>query len=114
MSKSATLTISYGLSGDGIGAMPVAATVTNAASVTPTRIALSAGDNTLTAPSGVTVNGVLLLPPSTSTNAKTVKAASGDTNTGYWTNQPIVYPVTAGNPVHINSTGSEAVDVYFF
>ena len=61
-----------------------------------------------------TTTGVLLLPPPVSSNAKTVKGASGDTGLANWTNQAIVIPATAGETIYVLSAGVETLQAAFF
>lgn len=83
---------------------------TNAAA--PTVAVLSSGNNTITAPSGVTVNGCLVVPPPSSTNTKIYKGIAGDTGfTG--TFQPVLVPVAAAGTFVINAAAGETVVLVF-
>ncbi len=78
---------------------------------------LVAGNVTIQVPpSSFTVQGCLIIPPPGSTNAKTLKGASGDTGFGggAWTAAPAMVPCVAGGTFVIVSAGSEQVLLVWF
>ena len=86
-------------------------TPTNTNAPPPSAAQLQPGNNVIYVPQGFTVNVAMIRSPSTSTNAKTAKVQSSDANSGSWTNQPIVYPVTGLSTFAIYSTGTETVEI---
>lgn len=66
-----------------------------------------AGDVQVLVPAGVTVNGVWIKPPPNSTNAKTIRNQVGDSQSPPFTNQPVMYPCTAGGSFWLHSAGQE-------
>jgi|SRR6185437_2589554 len=86
-------------------------TPTNTNAPPPTIVQLSSGDNAIAVPSGFTANVAFIRPPSTSSNAKTVKAVSGDSNSGAWTSAPVVYPVSGLSSFYVHSAGSETLEI---
>ena len=113
MAKTATTTDQTIISGDEITLATYARVqAANANAPPPTSVSLSAGNNTVTVPSGFTVNVVKVFPPSGSSNTKTYKGVTGDT--GFvGTSQVVTLPVTAGGTFVINSTGGEVVDLVY-
>lgn len=113
MAKTAVPTTQVVVSGDAMGSSSFGQT--NAANTNcppPTFAALSAGNNTVTVPSGFTVNQATIFPPPASTNTKVYKGVSGDTGfTG--TFQAVQVPVAAGGTFVINSVGSETVQIVY-
>jgi hypothetical protein len=84
----------------------------NSNAAPPLQAVLQPGNNTIVLPSSTyTINALFMRPPSTSTNAKTVKAATGDSNTGAWTSQFAVVPVAGLSTIVVYSTSTEAIDI---
>jgi hypothetical protein len=81
-------------------------------------LTLAAGNNTIIAPAGC-VNGIWVIPPAGSANAKIFKGASGDTGIGGGgggNNNPAswaFFPVAAGGTLIINSAGVEVVTLVY-
>lgn len=114
MAINATILVTYTASGALGGADQITnsmSTATNTNAPPPSAAQLQAGNNIILVPTGFTVNVAFIRPPSTSSNGKTAKAVTGDSNTGAWTNDPIIYPVTGLTQFIINSTGSETVEI---
>ena len=79
----------------------------------PQAYTLQAGFNALVIPSGYTVSRVQLMPPSGSTNAKTVKGVTGDTGLAGWTAGSVTLPAVAGSTVGVLSAGIETLTAAF-
>lgn len=113
MSKTSSYACSVTGTGDGLSQVFSSPTFTNTSSpLKHDLVSLTTGANTLTPPTGATI--VCIVPPVTSTNAKTIKGITGDTG---FTMGPAV-PFWSGLPAApvafvVTSAGSEAVDVYW-
>lgn len=112
MAKTATLSTTVTVTGDAMVAGTFTPTniAANINAPPPTLQQLSAGNNTVTVPTGFTVNGCMVIPPSGSSNSKTYRGIAGDTGfTG--TSQQVLVPLTSMANFVINSTGSETVQL---
>src|SRR5580700_184359 len=83
-------------------------TNTNAPGMPLEQIALIAGNNTINLPAGTQY--VVMSPPSTSTNAKTLKGVAGDTGFPLSANLAAIIPVANGTTsIIVGSAGAETV-----
>lgn len=111
MAKTGATTISLSVSGDGIGQDTWSNTNTNVAAPGggPFPVALTAGDNVLTPPTGSQY--FTLIPSSTSTNAKKISNLASATNALKINPAlPICIPVTAAlDTICVNVAANETV-----
>jgi hypothetical protein len=77
MSKTNVATITVTVSGDGFTGPVFSNSYTNTGGTAPGSVTLAAGFNTVSVPA--TATAVLIVPPPTSTNVKTLKGITGDT-----------------------------------
>lgn len=87
MSKTAIASLSVNVQGDGVSLTQSFAN-TNAAAAAPDAQTLAVGNNTITVPTGVTVQGVTIVPPTQSAVSKTLKGVAGDTGIALATSVP--------------------------
>jgi len=114
MSINATILVTYTAVGALGGTDQIVNSMTTPANTNappPSAAQLQAGNNQILVPQGFTCNVAFIRPPGNSTNAKTAKAVSGDTNTGSWTSAPIIYPVSGLTSFYIASAGTETVEI---
>jgi hypothetical protein len=114
MAKKSTITLSTTTSGDGISTtyVPPGAPIVNntAPAGGPIQVALSAGDNTLTVPSGAT--SLLIVPDAASVIVKTLKGIGGDTGFTIAPAAPTLLGLPAGaTTVLLNASAGETVTV---
>ena len=120
MSKTATVDIVVNVQGDGTNESwrlstyaPISLTDSPGTRVS---IALSAGFNSIPlmlSADGGKPNYFLALPPSTSTNVKTLKGVTGDTGKSF-TAQPFLIPIqSTDTAIGITSTTNETIMGYF-
>lgn len=96
MSKTASITTTWSISGDGLTGSD-SATITNAASEAPTSLAFaSASFSAVAIPTGAL--GVLIRPPPSNTQTLTIKGVTGDTG----------IPISASSPTKLDFTGIAA------
>ena len=106
MAKTAQLSVTFNLTGDGFGGAAVAmAPAANTNAPPPGAAQLTAGANTVLVPSGYTVVGCVIFPPAASVNSKTLKGVTGDTGITGWSNSPLIVPATAGGTFVIQNVG---------
>lgn len=110
MSKTATLTQQYQLTGDGDSIVDSAVT-TNSAASPPSIVSLTATDNAVTVPAGATT--ATLKPPIGSSNVKSVKALAADSNPGGWTTQTVTYPCAGLASFYVHSAGAETLEIWW-
>jgi hypothetical protein len=115
MSKTVTIAVSCGCSGDGIVQYtytPQASPLQNsaAAEAIPSQLVLGTGSTTVTVP--VTAKQALIVPlnPTTNTNAKTVKTTMGDVGISF-ANTPVLIPVVGGTSLYFTATAAETLDI---
>lgn len=119
MSKTATLTATLSISGDGVNESDViiGPLVISPSPALRTIISLSPGANTVTIPTGAgAVSYCLLIPPSNSVNSKVLKGVTGDTGVQLITSSPMLLPaLTFASPTTfvITSGGFETLTVYW-
>lgn len=109
MSEAATITIKVAGAGDFTFSWS-SATLSNAAS--PLRqdaVALSTGANTLTPPTGCAF--ALLVPPTTSAIAKTLKGITGDTGVPLAPAQPTMLSLATAAAFVITASAGETIKV---
>lgn len=114
MSKTVITTLSISASGDGISAFSYSDGGATNASVTGgimQSVSLTAGANTLTPPSWAL--RAIIVPASSSTNAKTLKGVSGDTGIPLAVAEATKIALASASSFVINSTGSENITVYW-
>lgn len=114
MSKSVITTLSVSASGDGISAFTYSdGGFTNAAATggIMQSVSLTAGANTLTPPSWAL--RALIVPASSSTNAKTLKGVSGDTGIPLAVAETSKIALASAASFVVNSTGTEVITVYW-
>jgi hypothetical protein len=116
MAKTSSASIGVTVTGDGVSnsfvppGSPMQNTAAPSGGTTP--LVLAAGNNVVTLPAGA--KGVVISPPITSTNAKTIKGVAGDTGIGILAGSPIMLTFVAGTTVFsINSTGIETVNLHW-
>jgi hypothetical protein len=112
MSKTASLTLTLSLSGDGFAASPIfATTVTNLSGIVPGSVATSAGFTTIAVPSAAI--GVVIVPPVGSTLVKTYKGITGDTGIATDPAGPVFFKWTPGQIASFGvlSTGAETLSL---
>lgn len=113
MAKTSNTSIGVTVSGDGIENtyVPRGSPVENTSAPQggPVRLSLSAGNNSITIPTGAI--GAVFSPPTTSTNVKIVKGVNGDTGVTVRNADPFMLTFGAGATLVINSVGSEDLDV---
>lgn len=109
MSKSSSTQITVTTTGDGVTATdsPPAITSTNSPAGGPLKVSMASGDNTLTFPSGGA--GLLIIPPTDSTTAKTLKGAGGDTGIKMYPSKPLLYWFKSGETSIILNVGADEV-----
>lgn len=114
MSKVSSVSIAGSVNGDGISETFGAFNITNltAPGGVPQNVSLSSGNNTLTPPAGA--QWVLIVPPTVSTVAKTIKGVAGDTGIPIAPAAPFLWglPASPGSFV-INAASAEVVQVYW-
>lgn len=120
MSKTASLTITVSITGDGLNPLTYSTSFDNSngfGAQGPYALALSAGFNSLTAPTNATTppKFVILKPASTSTNTKTIKGVTGDTGPAAlaWTSQLVILPMGSAGAWGITATAGETIDVFY-
>jgi hypothetical protein len=114
MSKTSTTQISVSTIGDGVLSTDAPPATINIAAPSggPVAVALALGDNTIAVPSGAT--GMVLIPSSSSTNAKRLKGLAGDTGFALRPNEPASIPLPASTTtVLLNSAAAETVFVHW-
>jgi hypothetical protein len=118
MAKTATVNISVTVQGDGINLSYNAGgpeTDTAAPGGGPQAFQLTQGFNTIAIPAGAI--GVLIVPPSASTNVKIIKGLNGDTGQTVAPNQPVLFSFN-GSPASFGLTSNnvtpETVMLLFF
>jgi len=104
------VTVSDTVSGISTTDQPPDITNTAAPSGGRAPIALTASPNTITPPTGAI--GVMLVPPATSTNVKTLKGVSGDTGILWRPDKPILFYFSSATFV-ILSAGTETIDAFW-
>lgn len=115
MAITASVSVAATFSGDGENGTLVGQPAANNAAPPATIVQLSVGSNTFTYPTGFTITGVVIIPPPTSANTKTLKGNGSDIGFPGWTSQPVVVPVGAGAlSLAITSAGTETVKIAFF
>lgn len=110
MAKTVTLRVSYAVSGDGFSGSPLYdQQFQNVSGTPPGSFTLAAGFNSIPVPA--TALGVLIVPPPTSTNGKTLKGITGDTGTAMGIATPFYLSFTAGQlaTIGITSVGIETL-----
>jgi len=102
------------LTGDVAGSLPTLAAFNNATSPAQRQVvALSAGANTITPAAGSRM--AILVPPSGSTNGKTLKGITGDTGVPLDAAAVACIPLPAGPGTFvITSIGTENLTIYWF
>ncbi len=116
MAKTSQASIGVTVTGDGETStfVPPANPMTNATAPSggTTPLVLAAGNNVVTLPAGAV--GVVIVPPTTSANAKVIKGIAGDTGIGMVANQACLLTFVAGTTVFsINSIGVETINLHW-
>jgi hypothetical protein len=116
MAKLSTVTLSATVQGDGVSTTftPPTSPIQNQAAPTsgPQSVTLSAGNNTIAVPSGAT--GVLICPPTGSTNNKTFKGVNGDTGVAMAQAAPSYFALGSGVASFvINAAAIETLNLHF-
>ena len=114
MAIQSTVTLKVSCSGDVTCTdQPADITNTTAPSGGPVNTVLSAGNNTITVPTGS--RGVMIRPPVGSTNVKILKGVGGDTGITMDPAQPFYLPFAVSPPANfvINSAGIETVGIHW-
>jgi hypothetical protein len=112
MAVNSTTTVGVTLTGDIAGTLTIPLSTNGTSPGQRQQVVLAAGNNTLTPPSG-TLKAVII-PPTGSTNGKTLKGVAGDTGIPMSLTEPTVlsFPAGAGAFV-INSVGAETLEVFW-
>lgn len=112
----ANATVSATVVGNGYNGNPLVAisSGSNASAPPPTTWTLANSlSNSIVVPStGYTVNVAILIPPTGSVNAKTLKGGGMDLGIA-WTAQPVMIPVSAGATIYAGSAAAEIIEVIF-
>lgn len=114
MSKIATISLGFTVTGDSIIATQVSVPAfgSQASPYEHQPVALVNGANTLTPPTGTLF--VILIPPTNSAITKTLKGVSGDTGIPLVTNLPSFLSLVASPGTFvITANGAETLDVYW-
>lgn len=121
MAKTASVTITISISGDGLTSYSFGPTDSNSSAHGPRgpeNVTLSAGFNAQTTPTDATTppRMVLIVPSSSSTNTKTLKGITGDAGPSPlgWTNQPVLCYVSSAGVWGITATAGEVVQITYF
>jgi hypothetical protein len=111
MAKTATLTVTMALSGDGFAGPAFQTTVTNLTGVVPSQVITAVGFVSVAVPA--TATGALIVSPPGSTFVKTYKGITGDTGIAMDPAGPVFLKWTAGQIASfgILSTGIETLSV---
>lgn len=113
MSKTATLAVTVGLSGDGFSGAPLyASSSSNTSANPPTTVAAgAAGPQTVAVPA--TAQGFAIVAPPNSTVTKTLKGVGGDTGLTLHPTLPTVLSLTPGSLASfvINFSAAETLSV---
>lgn len=114
MAKTATGRADIAITGDGMNAVLTVTLPTNAASpYQHLQHATTAAYAALpTPPTGTSF--VVIIPPSGSTLAKTLKGVTGDTGVPLSTSQPSIIALAGVSVFGILATGVETLEVYYF
>jgi hypothetical protein len=78
----------------------------------PASYALAVGTNAIAIPSGA--QNYMIVPPATSTNAKSITATSSASNGVPFVATPILLPVAGQTTIYVQSTAAEAVVIAWF
>jgi hypothetical protein len=117
MAKSSVITLTVAVTGDGVNELYNISSISpmiNAAAPAggPLTYALISGDNTIVAPPGA--QGMIIVPPLTSTSVKKLKGVSGDTGFAISTTLPTMVSLPAGTTsVLLNGTVGENVTIHW-
>lgn len=113
MSKTVAIALSVSCGGDGIVTYtynpPASPLVNNSApEAVPQVVQLTSGSNAIPVPVGATQ--CILIPPTTSSVAKTAKTTSGDTGISF-TGTPVLFPLAGVTTVYVGSAGAESLSI---
>lgn len=116
MAKTSSASIGVTVSGDGETCtyVPPGSPMTNASAPNggTVDVALAAGNNVITLPTGAI--GVVISPPTSSTNAKIIKGVAGDTGITIRPNAPMMLTFGAAVTVFsIDSAGIETIALHW-
>lgn len=114
MAKTCTTSVAVSVTGDSVDESFSPPALSNAAAPAggPVDVALSTGDNSISVPPGAL--GFVLVPPTTSTVAKKLKGAGGDSGFPIATALISVLSIPAGTAtIIINAASGETVAVHW-
>jgi hypothetical protein len=116
MAKTAIPTSAVVVTGDGLTLNQAVSGSTNVAAPPPGTVTLSNGFTAITVPSGFTINGVMIVPPSGSTVTKTLKGITGDTGVGpsTWTSGVAMLPVSSSSVFGIAANAAEVCQLVWY
>jgi hypothetical protein len=113
MAKTATAAINVNVLGDGLN-LSQQFVSSNANAPPPSSVTLSAGNNTIAVPTGFTINGVTIVPPTTSAVAKVLKGVNADTGFQLGASAPAQISLGAVASFVINASSGEIVQLVWW
>jgi hypothetical protein len=114
MAKTAIPTSAVVVTGDGLTLNQAVSGSTNVAAAPPGTVTLANGFTAITVPSGFTINGVMIVPPSGSVVTKTLKGVTGDTGIVLQTSAPSMIPVQSSSSIGITANAAEVCQLVWY